>query len=51
LLRSELQKVLALWQAGSVQPRIDRSYPFIEAADAHRRVLARQNVGKVLLTP
>ena len=51
LLRAELAAVLALWEAGSVQPHIDRSYPFAEAAEAHRRLIQRQNVGKVLLTP
>lgn len=51
LLRAELQAVLDLWEAGSIQPHIDRSYPFTEAAAAHRRLLQRQNTGKVLLTP
>ena len=51
LLREELQAVLALWAAGSIKPRIDAVYPFTEAAAAHRRILGRQNVGKVLLTP
>jgi len=27
------------------------SYPFTQAADAHRRILQRQNIGKVLLKP
>ena len=51
LLRGELEAVLALWQAGSIQPHIDRSYPFTEVADAHRHLLRHQNIGKVLLTP
>ena len=51
LLRAELQAVLALWEAGTVRPHIDRSYPFTEAAEAHRRLLRRQNTGKILLTP
>jgi NADPH:quinone reductase-like Zn-dependent oxidoreductase len=51
LLRAELQAVLALWKAGSVRPHIDRSYPFTEAAQAHRRLLRHQNIGKVLLVP
>ncbi len=51
LLREELQAVLALWAAGSIKPRIDKVYPFTEAAAAHRRILQRHNIGKVLLTP
>jgi synaptic vesicle membrane protein VAT-1 len=51
LLREELHAVLALWNAGSLQPRIDTIFPFTEAAAAHRRILQRQNIGKILLTP
>jgi NADPH:quinone reductase-like Zn-dependent oxidoreductase len=50
-LRDELQAVLALWDEGRIKPRIDAAYPFTEAAAAHRRILVRQNVGKVLLIP
>ena len=32
-------------------PRIDATYPFAKAADTHRRILARQNTGKIVLTP
>jgi NADPH:quinone reductase-like Zn-dependent oxidoreductase len=51
LLREEFQAVLALWDAGSIKPRIDAVYPLSEAAAAHRRMLARQNIGKILFTP
>jgi NADPH:quinone reductase-like Zn-dependent oxidoreductase len=51
VLREELEAVLALWDQGAVRPHIDRTYPFAEAAAAHRRILQRQNVGKVLLRP
>ncbi len=50
-LREELQAVLALWDQGKINPHIDRSYPFAEAAAAHRRILQRQNIGKILLLP
>ena len=50
-LHEELQAVLALWDQGSVKPLIDRTYAFTEAAAAHRRILQRQNIGKILLTP
>jgi NADPH:quinone reductase-like Zn-dependent oxidoreductase len=51
VLRDELQAVLALWEQGSVKPLIDSTYPFTEAATAHRRILQHQNTGKVILKP
>ena len=51
ILREELQAVLTLWDEGKIKPRVDMSYPFAQAADAHRRILQRQNIGKVLLKP
>jgi synaptic vesicle membrane protein VAT-1 len=51
MLREELQAVLALWVAGTVKPRIDAVFPFAEAAAAHRRILQRQNIGKIVLMP
>jgi synaptic vesicle membrane protein VAT-1 len=51
VLREELQAVLALWQQGSVKPVIDRTYPFAEAAAAHRRILEHRNTGKIVLVP
>jgi len=50
-LREELQAILTLWDQGRIRPHIDGSYPFTEAAAAHRRILQRQNIGKILLTP
>ena len=51
MLSQELGEVLALWEAGRITPRIDATYPFAKAADAHRRILSRQNTGKIVLTP
>ena len=51
ILREELQAVLTLWDEGKIKPRVDMSYPFTQAADAHRRILQRQNIGKILLKP
>ncbi len=51
ILREEFQAVLTLWDAGRIKPRIDGVYPFTEAAAAHQRILERQNVGKIVLTP
>jgi NADPH:quinone reductase-like Zn-dependent oxidoreductase len=51
LLSQELTEVLALWAAGAISPRIDASYPFAQAADAHRRILSHGNTGKIILIP
>jgi NADPH:quinone reductase-like Zn-dependent oxidoreductase len=37
--------------SGDLAPRIDARFPLAEAADAHRYLLERRNIGKVLLTP
>jgi NADPH:quinone reductase-like Zn-dependent oxidoreductase len=51
LIRDELQAVLALRDQDKIKPCIDASYPFTQAAAAHRRILQRQNIGKILLKP
>ena len=44
-----LRDVLALAAAGRVTPVIGRTYPLEDAAEAHRRIEAREVVGKSLL--
>jgi synaptic vesicle membrane protein VAT-1 len=51
VLSAELREVLRLWENGAITPRIDATYPFAQAAEAHRRILGRQNTGKIVLTP
>jgi NADPH:quinone reductase-like Zn-dependent oxidoreductase len=51
LLTRELTEVLALWAAGTVTPRIDLAFSFDKAGEAHRRILAHGNTGKIILTP
>ena len=51
LLTQEFTEVLALWAAGTISPRIDATYPFARAAEAHRRILSHGNTGKIVLTP
>jgi NADPH:quinone reductase-like Zn-dependent oxidoreductase len=51
MLREELAALLALYAKGAVRPRIDKIFPFEQAAAAHRRMQGRQNVGKILLLP
>jgi NADPH:quinone reductase-like Zn-dependent oxidoreductase len=38
-------------QAGKLRPVVSESFPFDRAADAHRFISDRKNVGKVVLTP
>lgn len=51
VLREEFRDVLALWEAGTITPLVDSTYPFARAAEAHRRMLDRKNTGKIVLTP
>jgi NADPH:quinone reductase-like Zn-dependent oxidoreductase len=44
------EHLLALHAAGDIAPRIT-ALPLADAAEAHRRLHARQNVGKLVLVP
>ncbi len=46
-----LEALLALWREGKIRPHVDSTHPFERAADAHRRIQDRKNVGKVVLVP
>ncbi|MFT3837840.1 MAG: medium chain dehydrogenase/reductase family protein [Myxococcaceae bacterium] len=49
LLSGHLDKLIELIEAGKVKPHIDEVHPMSKAADAHRRIQSRKNVGKVLI--
>lgn len=51
MLREELDALIGLWRAGKIKPRVDSVFPFADAAQAHRRITERRNVGKVVLVP
>jgi NADPH:quinone reductase-like Zn-dependent oxidoreductase len=51
ILGEALRAVADLWRDGKITPRVDSTYPFERAADAHRRMHERRNVGKVVLVP
>ena len=36
---------------GWIRPHVDRAFSFAAAADAHRYIEARKNIGKVVLVP
>jgi NADPH:quinone reductase-like Zn-dependent oxidoreductase len=41
----------ALMEEGVIRPVVAAAFPFERAADAHRMLIERRNVGKVVLTP
>lgn len=45
-----LGELLALWQQGVVRTNVHATYPFEQAAEAHRAIHGRKNTGKVVLT-
>ncbi len=51
LVGGALEAVLALWREGRIAPRVDSTFPLERAAEAHRRIQERRNVGKVVLVP
>jgi len=51
MLKEELEAVLDLYRAGKIKPRVSDVVPFDRAADAHRIIQERRNVGKVVLVP
>jgi NADPH:quinone reductase-like Zn-dependent oxidoreductase len=51
LVATGLDAIAELVSSDAIDPVIDRVFPFSQAADAHRRIENRQNVGKVVLVP
>ncbi len=51
MLSEELEALLQLWREKKIAPHVDAAIPFASAADAHRRLEERKNVGKVVLVP
>jgi len=49
-LGSAMQLLLQEIQAGRLQPVVARTFPLERAADAHRFLQSRSNIGKVILT-
>jgi NADPH:quinone reductase-like Zn-dependent oxidoreductase len=46
-----IQPLVGLLEKGAIAPVVSESFPFSRAADAHRFVQERKNIGKVVLTP
>jgi len=51
LVRGALSELVALWRERKIRPRVDSTFAFARAADAHRHMHERKNVGKVVLVP
>lgn len=48
VMSGEMRELLRLLDAGQIVPRVDRVFPLSQAAEAHRFMQERRNVGKVL---
>jgi NADPH:quinone reductase-like Zn-dependent oxidoreductase len=51
LLTGEMRDLLGLYRTGKIRPVVDSVFTFADAANAHRRMHDRKNVGKVVLVP
>ena len=49
--KSELRTIIRLAEQGKLHPTIDRVLPLHQAAEAHRIMEARENFGKICLSP
>ncbi len=50
IVRPQLEALLGYARDGKISPRVDRAFPLVEAAAAHRYIHERRNIGKVVLT-
>jgi len=51
VIRAGLDRLERMLNEGTIDPVIDRVFPFSQAAEAHLRIEQRLNVGKVVLVP
>jgi len=51
LLRPQMEALVAMYEAGEIEPHVDRTFRFDEAAAAHQHIHDRKAIGKVLLVP
>ena len=51
LLEEQFRALVGMYETGQIKPRVDRTFPFSEAAAAHHYIHDRKAMGKVLLIP
>jgi NADPH2:quinone reductase len=51
LLLEELGELRKLYEHGHIHPIVGKTFPLAQAAEAHRFIQRRENIGKVLLIP
>lgn len=51
LIEPQLSALLEMYEQGAIEPYVDRSFSFAEAAQAHQYIHDRKARGKVLLVP
>jgi synaptic vesicle membrane protein VAT-1 len=51
IIHDELVDVVRLYREGAIKPHVGDTFSFDRAADAHRALTERRNVGKVVLVP
>jgi len=51
LVEPQLAELLAMYERGELEPYVDRTFSFDEAAAAHQYIHDRKSRGKVLLVP
>ncbi|RYG63511.1 alcohol dehydrogenase, partial [bacterium] len=51
LLRPQMEALVSMLTRGEIAPRVDKVFPFAEAAAAHQHLHDRKAIGKVLLAP
>lgn len=51
MLHGQMTAIIGLWEQGVVRPHVHAEVPFSRAAEAHRMLEERENLGKVVLIP
>jgi synaptic vesicle membrane protein VAT-1 len=51
MLAEQFRDLVKMYEEGTIAPRVDKVFPFDEAAAAHHYIHDRKAMGKVLLTP
>ena len=50
-VRARANELLALWEAGAIDPLVGATFPLADARDAHALIESRRHGGKVVLEP